>query len=243
MEVKELHKIITLSNGNEVKVSECDYEYLNQFNWHETSNGYAVRNTPKGKVMMHREIMNFPEGKIVDHEDHDTKNNTRDNLRVCNDSQSQGNTRKLKTLSSEYKGVHFCKTKNTWIAKIAEGKTTKTIGYFIEEKSAALAYNLFAKRKYGEFSFLNNVKKDELTNEKDIQKIIDKVTGTTKDVGIKQVGSFFKCEISFNKKKKFLGNYMTKEEAIDAYNDFIREKGLNKPFNRKEVDEDVFDLS
>ncbi|AGY48352.1 HNH-AP2 endonuclease II [Bacillus phage Slash] len=238
-----MHRTITLSSGNEVKVSECDFNYLNQYNWHETSNGYAVRNTPKGKVMMHREIMNFPEGKIVDHEDHDTLNNTRENLRVCSESQSQGNTRKIKVLSSKYKGVHFCKTKNTWIAKIAEGKTTKTIGYFNEEESAAFAYNLFAKRKYGEYAFLNDVPKEKLRDKKDIRKIIDKFTGTTKDVGIKQIGSFFKCEISFDKKKKFLGNYITKEEAIDTYNDFIREKGLNKPFNRKEVDEDVFDLS
>lgn len=42
--------------------------------------------------------------------------------------------------SSTYKGVHFCKSRNKWVARKYINKKRIHIGYFLNEKEATIAY-------------------------------------------------------------------------------------------------------
>lgn len=66
------------------------------------------------------------------------------------------------TTKSGYKGVVYslalgAKRRKPWMAYISIGKETKTIGYFTDKESAALAYNTVAKQIKGENTYMNIV--------------------------------------------------------------------------------------
>lgn len=82
-------KIIYLNNGSTVKVDSRDYAWLNKHKWYAKQSAYKIyvcrHTTVNGKGVtyrMHREIMQCPEGKEVDHIDGDTLNNQRSNLEI-----------------------------------------------------------------------------------------------------------------------------------------------------------------
>lgn len=106
----------------------------------------------KHEVGLHRLIMGEPAGKIVDHKDHNTLDNRKDNLRICTKAQNGYNSRTYRG-TSQYKGVFWSSQKNRWSAKIG----TKHLGFFKIEEHAALAYNREASIKFGEFAFLNSI--------------------------------------------------------------------------------------
>ena len=58
------------------------------------------------KKLLHRFIMNFPKGKIVDHIDGHTFDNRQSNLRVCNTSENGFNRRGKTKAKSGYRLVH-----------------------------------------------------------------------------------------------------------------------------------------
>lgn len=82
-------KRIPLSKGKFAKVSDQDYHWLKQWKWSASfgsrnTKWYARRRDPAtGRMIsMHRQIMGFPEGLVVDHLDNDGLNNMRSNLEV-----------------------------------------------------------------------------------------------------------------------------------------------------------------
>lgn len=83
-------KEIKLSQGKFAIVDDCDYDFLNKFKWsafranQDGSRYYAHRKCMVRRkiVMMHREILNAPQGMSVDHIDHNGLNNCRYNIRV-----------------------------------------------------------------------------------------------------------------------------------------------------------------
>ncbi len=94
---------INLTRGEVALVSDEDYQYLNQFKWYARDNTknktfYARRgvrvNGKNGGIFMHRDILKVTDRKIqVDHINHDTLNNTRENLRLATPSQNRCNTK------------------------------------------------------------------------------------------------------------------------------------------------------
>ena len=95
--------------------------------------------------------------KIVDHINHDEIDNRIDNLRSCTCQQNQMNRRSNKNTTSKYKGVYWLKKNNKWATQIQIDKKVKNLGYFQNEKDAAIAYNKAAQKHYGEFAYLNEV--------------------------------------------------------------------------------------
>lgn len=74
---------IFTSKGQEIIVSEDDFSSLNQYKWMINSKGYACRNFGGGNlVYMHRLLLNPPFGMCVDHINHNTLDNRRENLRI-----------------------------------------------------------------------------------------------------------------------------------------------------------------
>jgi len=143
-------------------VSDEDYDRLSQFTWHVMKTNfnklYARRWSDSSKnkkaVLMHREVLNAPEHSEVDHINHDTLDNRRDNLRLCT---RQQNTQNRKSKVTEYKGVSFNKVNGKYHTQIVEPKTKKRLhlGDYDTPKQAGLVYDGFAKKLHKEFAYLN----------------------------------------------------------------------------------------
>lgn len=104
------YKIIPLTRGFVTKVSNCDYEFLNKWNWSFT-NGYARRAIRVGDrnkhIAMHRAIMGhvFSSVPFIDHINGDPLDNRRENLRVATHHQNMMNRRRNKETNTSVKGV------------------------------------------------------------------------------------------------------------------------------------------
>jgi len=108
-------------------------------------------------ILMHRLLMNAPDGIQVDHKDGNGLNNTRTNLRLATGQQNLRNMRKHRG-KSQYKGVTFVPkcTKRPWTAQISPGDSRcKHLGSFATELEAAKAYDRAAKELFGEFACTN----------------------------------------------------------------------------------------
>lgn len=153
---------IYLTNNDVAIVDDEDHSYLNQWSWNNYQ-GYARRTDySTGRaitIRMHREIMNCFDGKyIVDHINHNTLDNRKGNLRVCNKSQNLMNQiKKDNKATSKFKGVRYLSTNGYYQVRITKDKITKLIGHFTCEIASANAYNYHAKQLHGEFCCLNDV--------------------------------------------------------------------------------------
>jgi len=150
-------KEIQLTQGKVTLVSDEDYEYLNQFKWSAVKGRrdtwYAKRNCNGKTLMMHREILGLTDKKTQgDHRDHDGLNNQRSNLRVTTDSQNKMNRRSATNSSSQYLGVCFHKYHKKYISSIRLNKKNYFLGYFEKPEDAAIAYDVAARKYFGEFA-------------------------------------------------------------------------------------------
>ena len=141
------------------KVDDVDFDHLNQWKWsaeRRHKGFYAIRrNSKRGMVRMHREILGCAED--IDHEDGDGLNNQRYNLRPCSDAQNQWNSGKRHRhgKTSQYKGVNWSERFKCWVAYISANGERKNLGCFDTEEAAALAYNLGALDRHGNFAKIN----------------------------------------------------------------------------------------
>ena len=98
--------------------------------------------------------MKIPVGdaRRVDHINHDTLDNRRCNLRICNTKQNNANRRRLRP---GYKGVEYSPKLSKWRARIrANGKLIQ-LGCFTFAEDAARAYDCAAAYFFGDFAHLN----------------------------------------------------------------------------------------
>jgi hypothetical protein len=157
---------IPLTQGKYAIVDAEDYEQLIKYNWalekaHKIF--YASRkrlvsdvNFAACRIKMHRQIMNDPESKFIDHINHNGLDNRRANLRPVNGEQNSWNRRKRRRqCTSPYKGVYFDKESGKWGSSIrCKGKQI-IIDWFEDEESAAKAYDEKAKELFGQYACLN----------------------------------------------------------------------------------------
>lgn len=160
-------KEIELTQGKVALVDDKDYEYLSQWKWRamkKQNTWYAVRTTynPTRVILMHREIMNAPNDKQVDHINRNGCDNRRKNLRLCTNQQNGANRGAQKNNTSGYKGVYWHKTKSKWNAKIKVSGKKIHLGYYQSVKDAAKAYDKAADEFFGEFAYLNFPKGEKL---------------------------------------------------------------------------------
>ncbi|MGA2173232.1 MAG: AP2 domain-containing protein [Sedimentisphaerales bacterium] len=158
------YRRIYLGEGEWTIVEQEDYYRLGNLKWCISGNGskfYVARNVKAGPgktrvVLLHREIMNAPRGIVVDHQNRNTLDNRKANLRLV--TQSQNQYYKVKTKSkttSRFIGVYFEKRTGRWAAKIKYRGNGKWLGRFDNEIAAAKAYDEAAKKYHGEFARLN----------------------------------------------------------------------------------------
>lgn len=144
-------------------VDDTDFDLVSQFTWYCEHRGIDdsikyIRGFP-GDVRMHRVIMGLKPGDqiMVDHRNGDGRDNQRANLRLATRSQNLRNARKMKPGLYRFKGVEKPKGCSRYTAYIRiDGKRCRVSGFPTQEE-AAMAYNVLARRHYGEFALLNTV--------------------------------------------------------------------------------------
>lgn len=155
-------KLIPLTKGFYAIVDDEDYQELMKHKWYANKEGktyYAVRNVRiddahQTAILMHRQIMNAQAGQQIDHRNHRGYDNRRANIRLCTHSQNCFNMQP-RSGSSCYKGVSWNKQMRKWTAQIKCNKKNSYLGYFDDEREAALAYDVAAKECFGDFAYLN----------------------------------------------------------------------------------------
>jgi hypothetical protein len=165
-----MSKTIELTQGKFAIVDDEDFEWLNQWKWcahFEKTHWYAIRsirpkNSKPEQVRMHRIIINTPKDLLVDHINHNSLDNRKENLRVCTIAQNQYN-QTARLASSKYKGVSWQKVARKWKVEIIKNRKCFHVGLFENEIDAAKAYNVKAKELFGEFAGLNQTPESTTT--------------------------------------------------------------------------------
>lgn len=92
---KNFVKGITTNTKKEFYIDLDDYKKVKNISWYEASNGYIMHKEKGKKVMqLHRFIMNAPKGTVVDHINHNIKDNRKCNLRICSQSENTLNRKR-----------------------------------------------------------------------------------------------------------------------------------------------------
>ncbi|WP_164984839.1 HNH endonuclease [Ammoniphilus sp. CFH 90114] len=170
--VKDGKVIILMEYKDQLWLTEISEEHLEKA---EECTGYWTLMKQKGKkiyvqgfvrggdgklknVTLHRHIMDYPKGRVIDHQSGDTLDNTIDNLRTCTQGENVRN-RSKSTSKTGILGVGFNRKTGKWCARITVDGKSIHLGLFTDIESAKQA-RIDAERKYwGEFapSFRHNV--------------------------------------------------------------------------------------
>jgi hypothetical protein len=148
----------------ETKISTSDLSKAQEFPslwhvaWSKDTNSYYVngrllKNEGSKSVKLHRWILECPKGLVVDHINHDTLDNTRENLRILARAQNQQNRKGAmkNNKTSGIRGVSWSKNRNKWQAYVSINAKLKFLGYFEDIKEAEkTAIN--ARKKYMPYS-------------------------------------------------------------------------------------------
>jgi hypothetical protein len=157
------YRKIYLNDGLFTILDLMDYYHFAHFKWFVSGRRgkfYAARSFRQNKknyklFPLHREIMNAPKGRIVDHENGDSLDNRRANLRFATHAQNSSNRHKKPNTSSRYIGVAFEKRTKRWTATIKRNGKIYWGGRFDNEIDAAKARDKLAKKYHGKFARLN----------------------------------------------------------------------------------------
>jgi hypothetical protein len=159
-------KLIPLTKGMYAIVWQEDYARIAKSRWvadwnPHTRSFYARRcakgiDGKRGHISMSREIMDIQDGDIrkVDHENHDTLDDRRSNLRIASTLQNASNRKKNQNNKSGYKGVHLNKATGRWQAYIRVETKLIHLGIHSTAEEAYAAYCAAALRLHGEFARL-----------------------------------------------------------------------------------------
>lgn len=217
-------------------VDDEDYGWISVMGKPFLSGGYAKlyikTSIPPMRAPLHRLIMRhhglLKDEQTVDHASMDKLDNRKDNLRICDRSQNAAN--RLKTNGehhSKYKGValHY----GMWTAYIQVNYKTKRISSFLDERDAAIAYDIYAKKSFGPFARLNVPD----ASEKDIEKVLDRIksqkrrtNGTSIYFGVSKDGNRWAFHYILGGRMFRFYGFATELEAALARNEHIDERGL-----------------
>jgi hypothetical protein len=158
---------IPLTRGMVAYCSPDDWPRLSRHRWHvhiQRHTSYACRSIrmPTGRsghLSMHRDVMQAPPDRLVDHKDQNGLNNTRENLRLATGAENQRNAHgrgvhRGKPSSSKYRGVSRS-GEGKWAVHISMQGRNIRLGTYRDEEHAARVYDEAAKKYHGQFARLN----------------------------------------------------------------------------------------
>ena len=131
-----------------------DYEIIKDYCWHIIK-GYPVASIDKHTVSMHRIITNVPNDKVVDHINHNTCDNRKENLRICTNAENVTNVKLNRRNTTGAKGVYE-RPSGRYTAYISKNNKKYWLGTYDTIKEASDVYDKKALEFFGEFAYLNN---------------------------------------------------------------------------------------
>jgi hypothetical protein len=156
---------VELAGGRTAHISPEDCKYLAKFAWHASkmrAGYYAYRKVQRrnggyDSCAMHVEVarrmgLRLGKGLQIDHINHDTLDNRRENLRVVTPSQQTCNQRLRRDNTTGVKGVSFVKRAGLYHAYVAIGGKRRFSKYFATLEEAEAAVTDARKRLHGEFA-------------------------------------------------------------------------------------------
>lgn len=235
-------KRILLTTGEYTLISDEDFNKVNKWKWFfpqtiskdKYVKGHIYyKNGKKKSVRLHRWILDAPNNMVVDHIDGNVLNNQRNNLRICTRGQNALNKHKTTSnTSSKYIGVSWNTHWKKWSARITYDDRYYSLGYYHDEKQAALVRDEAAKRLHGDFAKLNFPNE---TASIDIQNfIIAKINGkssaklfspTHSDIRYSGVKHSQYRGVTYDIKYKLWSAYITvnhKRYKLGSYNDEVK---------------------
>lgn len=154
--------LIPITKGEFAVIDKEDFILVSKHSWQlkkDGGNKYAKTTInikgEKANLKMHRVILGITDPSIlIDHINHNGLDNRKVNLRESSHLTNSHNTIARKG-TSRFKGVCKPKGSDKWISYITINKKRKHLGSFSSEEKAAMAYDVMAKKHFGEYSNLN----------------------------------------------------------------------------------------
>jgi hypothetical protein len=181
---------------------------------------------PNGKnttIRLHRLILDTPREMVVDHINHDTLNNTRENLRVITNKQNQQNKIIERTnTTSGIMDVTFHRHSGRWRCVITVNGNTYHLGYYddvkeaeevvVKARSVLMPFSKEAENPNG-----LNYSKEEFLKEYLTKKILGRKSKSG-HLGVhwNNTSQRWRSYHIANGKKKYLGSFKNKQDAINA---------------------------
>jgi len=131
---------IFLGGRHPVLLDSRDYKKMKQMKWKLARRGNNSYAQNYRGVLMHRLIMNAPEGLEADHVNGNGLDNRRSNLRLCTRQQNSWNTVRAK-------GYFLERASGKWRVQITHFGKKIHVGLFTSAAKARQAY-IMAKKKY-----------------------------------------------------------------------------------------------
>ncbi len=122
-----------------------DFDKVKDHKWGLNSEGYVVSRIDKKMVLLHRFLLDCSRNKEADHINHNTINNSRNNLRIC--------TRSQNNMNREFKGMSYNKRENKWMARIKIDGKQIFLGYFDTEEEALKVRRKAEKKYFGDYAY------------------------------------------------------------------------------------------
>lgn len=154
-------KEILLNHGKVTTVDDEDFERLNQFKWWAHRDGntwYAQRHSPmidgkRKNILMHREILNIPNGIKGDHRNGNGLDNRKGNLRLSTSQQNAHNRKHpQKNNKLGIKGVCWRKDVRKFQAQIGFNGKVIYLGCFNVLGDADSAYRIAEEKYFGGYA-------------------------------------------------------------------------------------------
>lgn len=130
------------------------YNHTNE-EYYVVASEYHTELQRSKQVFLHQFLTNA-NGKDVDHENNDTLDNRKSNLRVVAESNNSKNRKgKNKNNKSGYRNVSWDKRYGKWIVQMQIDKKNKVLGRFDDVHEAGKFAKEMRKKYYGEFAGKN----------------------------------------------------------------------------------------
>lgn len=146
------------NKGEEFYFDLEDYAIVSNYTW-LIKRGYVESTDADHKVIsLHRIVTNVKDGEMIDHINHDTKDNRKNNLRICNSSKNQMNKKLQINNKSGKTGVFWDKQRNAWKSQISVNKERINLGWY-DVFEDAVKIRIEAEEKYFK-EFKYNIEED-----------------------------------------------------------------------------------
>lgn len=112
---------------------DIEDKYLLERSWFISfsNNGNSFWITNNKRQKLHRIILNCPDNKIVDHINHNTLDNRKQNLRICTYLENNQNKKSAyKTSTTGIRNVYYKKSINKYFCKVCYKGKSHFAGYF-----------------------------------------------------------------------------------------------------------------